>query len=99
MSRPDELKSFTRQFEFVQEILDQRFNNFLWEFTELFTLKGTKMRAACKYLSEFTSDIINKEVIQQLREEVLQDIKRNLRMEVMSSFIDNNFNNNSNNGK
>lgn len=45
---------------------------------------------------ENTSDIIDKEVIKQLREEVLQDIKRNLRIEVMSSLIDNKNNNNNN---
>lgn len=84
-SRSDESKSFARQFEFVQEILDQRFNNVLWKFTELFTFKGAKMRSACRNLSEFAYDIINEK---KNDEKALKDDENILRTFINSEIND-----------
>lgn len=60
LSHPEKHEDFARHFEFVQEILDKRFNRPLWKISELFTKEGVKMRLACNNLSEYVYDIINK---------------------------------------
>jgi len=55
----NESVQFAQDFDFVQSVLDKRFNNPMWKVTEFFTDEGLKMRIACKNLSEFAFEIIN----------------------------------------
>ncbi|CAG8655185.1 15461_t:CDS:2 [Funneliformis mosseae] len=57
---PEEPVRFAMAFDSVQATIDGRFLNPFWKFTEIFSEGGRKMRANCKYLSEFAYKIIKK---------------------------------------
>ena len=40
--------------------MDKRFNNPFWQFTEIISKEGAKMRSACDHLSNYAYNIIKK---------------------------------------
>ncbi|GES82515.1 cytochrome P450 [Rhizophagus clarus] len=58
LTNPDEPVKFAQSFDFVQGELGKRLQNGFWNITELFTKEGRRLPEECKYLTEFSYQII-----------------------------------------
>lgn len=60
LSNPDVPDEFGEAFGFAQKVLDQRFVQPFWWFTERYSKTGAKMRASSKIIDDFLNDIVSK---------------------------------------
>ena len=59
---------FAVAFDYAQNIVNERFVLPMWEYLEMFSTKGRKMRESIKTINDFAKDIIEKRLVESERE-------------------------------